>query len=54
MTTSQLETAIRQQPGVTVIDLSGDINAFSEDLLNAAYAEAADENPSTILLNFGD
>jgi anti-anti-sigma factor len=36
------------------MDLHGEINAFAEDPLNAAYAEAESSNPRAILLNFGD
>ena len=42
------------RPRVAVVELHGEINAFAEDVLNAAYAEAEREAPDTILLNFSD
>ncbi|MDX1665344.1 MAG: STAS domain-containing protein [Candidatus Promineifilaceae bacterium] len=41
-------------PAVAIVDLQGEINAFAEEMLNDAYAEADAHNPSAILLNFGD
>ena len=35
-----------------VIDLDGEINAFSEEALNDAYQEASREDAPAILLNF--
>ena len=52
MLTQQFEATVRQQPGVTVIDLEGDINRDAEPLFSAAYDAAADGVASTILLNF--
>jgi anti-anti-sigma factor len=52
MTVKQLEANVRNEPGVAVIDLSGEINSFAEDALNAAYAEAERSEPGTIVLNF--
>lgn len=43
---------VRSQPGLVVIDLAGEINAFAEEALNAAYAEAELGNPAAIVLNF--
>jgi anti-sigma B factor antagonist len=43
-----------QQPRVVVVELHGEINAFAEDLLNAAYDEAETQQPQLILLNFSD
>ncbi len=48
------EANVRRQPGTAIIDLRGEIDAFAESGLNAAYAEAESQDPSTILLNFGD
>ncbi len=42
-----------QQPETTIIDLSGEINAFAEDDLNTTYAEAEGFNTPVIVLNFG-
>lgn len=50
-----LEANVRQhQPRVAIIELHGEINAFAEETLNAAYAEAEAQGPETILLNFAD
>ena len=54
MTTQQLEASVRDQPGVSVIDLEGDVDALADDALNAAYADAAARSPGAILLNFAD
>ena len=40
------------QPGATVIDLFGELNAFAEQDLNTAYSEAEELNTSVIVLNF--
>ncbi len=53
MPAKALETNVRQAAGVVVIDLRGEIDGFSEETLNAAYAEAARQNQDNILLNFG-
>ena len=42
------------RPRVAVVELHGEINAFAEEALNAAYAEAEGEGPDTVLLNFAD
>jgi len=44
----------QQQPRVVVLELHGEINAFAEDSLNRAYAEAEEQQPELILLNFSD
>lgn len=41
-----------ERPRVVVLDLQGEINAFAEERLNAAYAEAEAQSPEVILLNF--
>ncbi|HUY75576.1 MAG TPA: STAS domain-containing protein [Ktedonobacterales bacterium] len=38
-------------PQVAIVALSGEINAYAETALNAAYAEAAASQPTAILLN---
>ncbi len=50
----QLEAALRDESGVSIIDLHGEINAFAENELNRAYAQASEPKPPTILLNFAD
>ncbi len=48
-----LEANVRhQRPRIAVVEMHGEINAFAEDVLNAAYADAEREAPETILLNF--
>jgi len=54
MTTKSLEAQVRHQPRVAIIDLHGEINAFAEDVLNKAYAEAESRRADVILLNFSD
>ena len=52
MPAKHLEANVRQEPGVAVIDLSGEINGFAQETLDAAYAEAESNDPEAILLNF--
>jgi anti-anti-sigma factor len=59
MAAQPLETQVRRQPGVAIIDLHGEIDSFAEAALNAAYAEADQpalgspgDNPAAIVLNF--
>ena len=49
-----LAASVRHRPNVAIVDLHGDIDASSEDVLNAAYAEASRQDPAAIVLNFGD
>ena len=51
-TSTTLSTSVRQEAGVAIIDLHGEINGLAEDALNAAYAKAESQDPGTILLNF--
>lgn len=46
------EANVRTHSDKAIIDLHGEINAFAETALNAAYEEAEDHQPSTIVLNF--
>jgi anti-anti-sigma factor len=48
------EAQVRTQPGAATIDLHGEINAFAEADLNAAYTEAENLSPTRIILNFSD
>jgi anti-sigma B factor antagonist len=52
MSAQAFSAQVRQQPEVVVIDLHGEVNAFAESALNAAYAETERLNPARILLNF--
>src|SRR5579884_181558 len=49
-----LEANIRLQPRVAIVDLHGEIDAFAEDVLNNAYAEAERRGTDVIMLNFSD
>ncbi len=42
------------QPRVVVVELHGEINAFAEESLGTAYAEAEAQQPELVLLNFND
>ena len=52
MPAEHLEATVRQEPGVAVIDLTGEINGFVEEALGVAYSEAESNDPEAILLNF--
>jgi anti-sigma B factor antagonist len=54
MPDNEFSASVRNQGGVPVIDMTGDVNAFAEAALNAAFAQARHTNPSTVLLNFRD
>jgi anti-sigma B factor antagonist len=53
MDTKPFAAQVRQEKAMAVIDLKGEINTFSEETLNRAYAEAVAANPNAVLLNFG-
>ena len=52
MPTKHLEATVRQEPSIAVIDLTGEINGFAQEALDAAYTEAEKDNRDPILLNF--
>jgi anti-sigma B factor antagonist len=52
MAVRHLEAEVRQERGVVVLDLRGEINGFAQEALDAAYAEADTKDTKTILLNF--
>jgi anti-anti-sigma factor len=52
MAVRHLEAEVRQERGVVVLDLRGEINGFAQEALDAAYAEAESNDPEAILLNF--
>ena len=52
MSERYLEAEVRQVPGAAIVDLRGEIDSFSENELNAAYAKASEGDPDVILLNF--
>jgi anti-sigma B factor antagonist len=52
MAARHLEAEVRQERGVVVLDLRGEINDFAQEALDAAYAEAESNDTEIILLNF--
>ena len=52
MTPSELQAAVRKRDGVSLIDLTGDVNAGAEKALNDAYAEATSGGAGSVVLNF--
>ena len=52
MTFYRLETRVRQQPGMAIIDLHGDIDGSAEQVLTDAYDKAERQDPADIVLNF--
>jgi anti-anti-sigma factor len=52
MATKTLEANVRQAGPVAVIDLTGEIDSFGEETLNAAYGQAEALDPKAVLLNF--
>lgn len=52
MTQPVFEAKVREQAGVVIIDMMGEINAFADGDLNAAYAQADTYQPGVITLNF--
>jgi anti-anti-sigma factor len=49
-----LAATLRQQSGVMIIDLHGEINALCESVLQDAYNQATSQAPYAIALNFKD
>lgn len=49
-----LKARVRRQDSAAIIDLHGEINALSDEVLRQAYAEAEAGSPEAILLNFSD
>jgi anti-anti-sigma factor len=52
MAETQERISVRDQDGKAIIDLRGDINAFAEAALIAAYIEAGSVNTESLMLNF--
>lgn len=48
------DATVRKQSELAIIDLSGEINAFADHELHAAYTEAEAYDTETIVLNFTD
>lgn len=51
-TSHPFDVSVRRQPRAAIIELRGEINAAAETGLNAAYAQAEQDRPELILLNF--
>lgn len=45
---------VRQTGAAVTIDLHGEMDSFADTDLNAAYAEAENNDPGVIVLNFSD
>jgi anti-anti-sigma factor len=52
MANMNFSAQVRGQPGLAVIDLFGEINAFVEKALSHAFDEAEQAHPAAIALNF--
>ncbi len=52
MTTSELQASVRERDGVSLIDLTGDVNAGAEQALNDAYPKATSGGADSVVLNF--
>jgi anti-anti-sigma factor len=52
MAVRHLDVEVREEPGAAVLDLSGEINGFGRETLEAAYAKAEEGDPKVVLLNF--
>lgn len=52
MAENQFEAKVRKDGKSIAVDLLGEIDAFAEERLNAAYADAAADAPGAIMLNF--
>lgn len=51
-TPTPFDANVRRQPRAAIIELRGEINAAAEARLHAAYAQADQDSPEVILLNF--
>ena len=54
MTDTRFEAQVRRHGDVTVVSMSGDVDAAAEAGLSAAYEQAATGRPRRVLLNFDD
>lgn len=51
-TPQPFDAHVRHQPRAAIVELRGEINGLAEAALSAAYAQAEQDNPDMILLNF--
>lgn len=54
MPETRFSAAVREQSGVPVISLSGDINGLAEVELDSAFSQAVSGGAMTVLFNFQD
>jgi anti-anti-sigma factor len=52
MTTHELVATVREDDGVAVIDLAGDVNASAQAAVDDAYAQASSTGAPAVALNF--
>ena len=52
MKTNPLEAQVRHLPGMSIVDLQGDVDGDAESVLARAYAEAVRQGAMSIVLNF--
>lgn len=45
---------IREQDGLAILEMHGDVDGAADELINAAYTEAVAGGPRRVLLNFSD
>lgn len=55
MPESNLKATVRKPaPGVSIIDLDGEVTGFAEDILMDAYTQSVNGGTRTIVLNFSE
>ena len=55
MPEANLKTTIRKPaPGVSIMDLDGEVTGFAEDILMDAYTQSVNGGTRTIILNFAN
>jgi len=52
MVDQTFKVSVRYQDNKAILDLFGEINAFADQDLNAAYTEAETKDPAMFVLNF--
>ena len=48
------DAKVRDNDGLAVLGLNGEIDASAEEAINAGYEEATKNNPAFVLLDFGN
>jgi anti-anti-sigma factor len=54
MQTRPFQAQLRDEGGMAIIELHGELDGFADEGLTEVYAAAEQLNPQAILLNFGD